>query len=88
MECWVILPNHLGRRKKRKIEGSWKNKGQGDRRRTEEKRVESWKEGGNKFMKEGINVSMCSGKWKWKTKVCSHNWEATVILGGVFEWGR
>lgn len=39
MKCWDILPNHLGRRKKRKMESSWKNKGQGGRRRTEESGV-------------------------------------------------
>ena len=60
MEGWVILPNHLGRKKKRKIESSWKNKGQGGRRRSEDSGIKErrWKH----FIKEATNiaVSCCS----------------------------
>ena len=60
MEGWVILPNHLGRKKKRKIESSWKNKDQGGRRRSEDSGIKErrWKN----FIKEATNiaVSCCS----------------------------
>ena len=42
IEGWVILPNHWT---ERKIESSWKNKGQGSRRKSEDSGIKErkWK---------------------------------------------